>query len=151
MIIWGLTFCLLMNYCWAMFNLYHSLGWFSRRYIGILNFPRKQFLTVHANCLNWRQCLEVVYRTQRLSIESKLLESGTEVFLDEFKILINSFLGIILYCVVFILFIGSDNSDPGKTPQNAASDHGFTPLTTHPTVFNSFTATGDNNRLLQTA
>ena len=39
------------------FNLYHSLGWFSRWQIDeiFLFFPRKQDLTFYANCLHWRQ------------------------------------------------------------------------------------------------
>ena len=40
-----------------LFNLYHSLGIFSRRHIDdiFLIFPRKQDLTFHANCLLRRQ------------------------------------------------------------------------------------------------
>ena len=39
---------------WDEINLYYSLGKFSRWQIDILLFfPRKQDLTVHANCLHW--------------------------------------------------------------------------------------------------
>ena len=39
------------------FNLHHSLGWSSRQHIDdtFLIFPRKQVLTFHADCLQWRQ------------------------------------------------------------------------------------------------
>ena len=47
----------LRAYSWTAFNLYHSLGIFSRRQIDdiFLIFPRKQNLTFHANCLLRRQ------------------------------------------------------------------------------------------------
>ena len=49
--------CTLIIYSTISFNLYHSLGIFSRRQIDdiFLIFPRKQDLTFHANCLLRRQ------------------------------------------------------------------------------------------------
>ena len=48
---------LVCNIFLILFNLYHSLGIFSRRQIDdiFLIFPRKQDLTFHANCLLRRQ------------------------------------------------------------------------------------------------
>ena len=44
-------------YCFMRINLYYSLGKFSRWQTDdfFLSFPRKQNLTFHANCLQWRQ------------------------------------------------------------------------------------------------
>ena len=51
------AYCELHSFHLFLFNLYHSLGIFSRRQTGdiFLIFPRKQDLTLHANCLLRRQ------------------------------------------------------------------------------------------------